>query len=54
MNQWFHDPARYHIYDDVEDLFPIIFQEIPRVEGDCNCNLIQEQDDWVHIINLES
>jgi len=53
MNQWFHDSVRYHIYDDVEDIFPFIFREIPHVEGEYNCNLIQEQDDWVHIINLE-
>jgi len=54
MNQWFQDSARFHIYDDLEDLFPIIFEKISATSKDYKCKLIQEQGDWIHYINIES
>jgi len=54
MNQWSQDSARFHIYDDLEDLFPIIFEKISATSKDYKCKLIQEQGDWIHYINIES
>lgn len=53
INQWSHDSIRFHIYDDLEDLFPIISKEISLGIRDFSCKLIQEQNDWIHNINTE-
>lgn len=54
MEKWFKDSIRFYIYDDLEDLFPIIFKEIPAVNNDYKCKLIQGQEDWIQNINIES
>lgn len=54
MNQWSQDSTRFHIYDDLEDLFPIILKEIPTIDSDYKCKIIQGQEDWIHNINIES
>jgi len=48
MNQWKQDFVRFHIYDDLEELFPIIFQKISSKINDYNVKLIQTQADWNH------
>jgi len=54
MNQWNQDFLRFHIYDDLEDLFPIIFQEISPKIKDYNFQLIQTQADWNHKAKIET
>ncbi len=53
MNQWSQDSVRFHIFDDLIDLFPIISKEILPIVKNFNCQLIQEKDDWIHIMNME-
>lgn len=54
MNQWTQDFVRFHIYDDLKELFPIIFQEISPKIKDYNCKLIQKQTDWIHKAKIET
>ena len=46
MNQWNSEIARFHIYDDLEGLFPVIFQKISSKVHFYTLNLIQTQVDW--------
>ena len=46
MNQWNNNVVRFHIYDDLEGLFPFIFQKIPSKVHFYTLNLIQAQVDW--------
>ena len=48
MNQWSQDSVRFHIYDDLEELFPLIIKEISAIVRNYDCKLIQEQGDWIH------
>lgn len=48
INQWPQDLVRFHIYDDLKDLFPIIFQKISPKIKNYKCRLIQKQLDWCH------
>ena len=48
MNQWSHDSVRFHIYDDLKEIFYLITKEVPPIVRNYNCKLIQEQGDWIH------
>ena len=52
MNQWNNEIARFHIYDDLEGLFPIIFQEISSKIHIYKLNLIQAEVDWASKPNI--
>jgi len=47
MNQWSKSSVRFHIYDDLEELFHLITKEVPPIVRNYNCKLIQEQGDWI-------
>lgn len=46
MNLWNQDFVQFHIYDDLEELFPIIFQKISPQIKDYKLILIKNQADW--------
>jgi len=52
--KWLSYDVKFHIFDDLEDLFPILFREIPHIATEYNCKLIQEQSDWAHIAKVET
>ena len=53
MNQWNNEITRFHIYDDLEGLFPVIFQKISSKVHFYTLNLIQAQVDWNNKSRLE-
>ena len=54
MNQWFQDSVRFHIYDDLNDLFLRISREISPILREYNFKLIRKQADWVHKVKVET
>lgn len=54
MNQWAQDFVRFHIYDDLEDLFPFIFREISPDNRNYKCKMIQGRTDWIYKTNVKT
>jgi hypothetical protein len=47
MNQWDNPKVRFNVYDDLEDLFPILLRRISPNLKDYRLQLIQSRADWI-------
>ena len=47
MNQWDNGKVKFNVYDDLEDLFPILNREISPKLRDYHVQLIQSRADWI-------
>ena len=47
MNQWDNPKVRFYVYDDLEELFPILLRNISPKLKDYRLQLIQSRADWI-------
>jgi len=47
MNQWDKGRVKFYVYDDLEDLFTVLYREISPTLRDYHTQLIQSRADWI-------
>jgi hypothetical protein len=52
MNQWGSRKVRFNVYDDLEELFPVLNREVSPKLKDYRAQLIQSRADWIKEVKV--